>query len=494
MGEIYIVGLGPGDISLISKGAMDLLKSSSRIFLRTEKHPIIEKLRGEINYTSLDDFYEREKNFEGVYESIAEFIVKESKNGDLVYAVPGHPRVAEKTVGLIEALALQNGVKTSTVASMSFVDAMFEYLALDPSNGFSLIDAFEMNETYLDVHKDLIITQTYDSFIASEVKLKLSEYYPYDKSIVIVKGAGIKGLESKKEVKLFELDRSENEFDYLTSLYVSKSEERQYNNIADLERVVSALRAPDGCEWDKAQTHESLKPFIIEEAYELNNAVDNEDDEEMVEELGDVLLQVVLHAQIGKEEGYFDLRDVVKSVCKKMIHRHPHVFNVELGLKSSPQTWEKLKKDEKGESTVTDGLIRIPKSLPALMKAEKVQRKAALVGFDWDEINDILEKIKEEYRELLDEIKPGNIKYIREELGDLIFSVVNLARFLNVDPEEAVNLTTDKFVRRFAYVEKKTIESGRKLEEMSLEEMDKYWDEAKKREIKQIKKDILSDI
>ena len=223
MGKINIVGLGPGDESLISQGALDILKSSSRIYLRTEKHPTVDKLKESIKYTNLDYFYENEDNFENVYREIAEFIIEKSNEGDLVYAVPGHPRVAERTVSQIEEIARVKGIEVEVIASMSFVDAMFNYLAIDPADGFKLVDAFEIENSYIDTNTSMIITQVYDHFIASNVKLRLMECYDYDQEVCIVNGAGVKALESKKYVPLHELDRPENLFNYLTSLYIPKS-------------------------------------------------------------------------------------------------------------------------------------------------------------------------------------------------------------------------------------------------------------------------------
>ena len=243
---------------------------------------------------------------------------------------------------------------------------------------------------------------------------------------------------------------------------------------------MKVLRSPDGSEWDKKQTHETLKKSLIEEAYEVNQAIDNDDIDELIEELGDVLLQVVFHSQIGEEEGFFNLGDITSAICKKLIHRHPHVFkNENIDMNEFDKTWEDLKREEKGETTVTEGLKRIPAYLPALMKAQKIQKKAALVGFDWDNIEDVHKKVKEEYKELLDECKSGNIKYIKEELGDLLFSIVNLARFLKVDPEEALNMTNAKFIKRFDFVEQGAIKLNKRLEDMTLEEMDKLWEKAK---------------
>ena len=327
MGKISIVGLGPGDYSLISQGVLESLINSPKVFFRTEKHPIIDKLKETIQYTSLDYFYEKEENFDNVYLKISEFIIEESAKGDLVYAVPGHPRVAEKTVSIIERLANEKHIAVEILPSMSFVDAMFNYLAIDPSEGFKLVDAFEIENSYIDLDTSMIITQVYDKFIASNVKLKLMEHYDYNQEVCIVNGAGVKDLESKKFIKLCELDRNENFFDYLTSLYIPKSSKKMYNTVHDLEIIVNTLRSPSGCEWDKKQTHQSLKNSVIEEAYELCNAIDNNDIDEMVEELGDVLLQVIFHCQIGNEEGYFDLKEVVNGICKELLHRHPHTVS-----------------------------------------------------------------------------------------------------------------------------------------------------------------------
>lgn len=480
MGKITIVGLGPGDYNLISQGALDAIKNKENVYFRTVKHPIIHQFDDSIKYEGLDYFYESEENFENVYESISNFIIEKAKENDIVYAVPGHPRVAENTVSIIEYKAKENNIEMEIIPSMSFVDAMFNYIGLDPVGGFRLIDAFEIQNSYIDTKSSTIITQVYDRFIASNIKIALMEYYHDEQEICIIKAAGVKNLEQKKFVKLYELDRSENNFDYLTSLYIPKSDEKVYNNVSDLEDIVSRLRAPNGCPWDAEQTHDSLKKHIIEEAYELVQAIDNDDIDEMIEELGDILLHVVFHAQIGKEEGYFDLKEIIASICNKLVYRHPHVFGGARYEKDEyDKTWEELKKKEKGEKTITESLRRIPIYLPALTKAYKVQHKAALVGFDWDNIEDVYKKIQEEYKELLDECKLGNIQYIQEELGDLIFSIVNLARFLDIDPEQALNKTTEKFVNRFSFIEETALKNSIKLEDMTLEEMDKLWNEAK---------------
>lgn len=258
-----------------------------------------------------------------------------------------------------------------------------------------------------------------------------------------------------------------------------------------LEELIRVLRSEQGCPWDREQTHESLKRCMIEEAYEAIDAVDQKDMDHLEEELGDVMLQVVMHAQIASERGDFDLASVMNRVADKMIHRHPHVFNVSTGKKSGNEAetidnvlekWENTKRKEHEEKTTTQSMRGIPKSLPALIRSEKVQKKAARVGFDWDDVEDAFDKVGEETRELLEAYRRGEQGHVAEELGDLLFAVVNVARFLNVDPEDALNCTSDKFIRRFSYIEQKAEELGTRPENMTLEEMDKLWDEAKSME------------
>ena len=249
--------------------------------------------------------------------------------------------------------------------------------------------------------------------------------------------------------------------------------------VKDLEEIVRLLRAPGGCPWDREQTHQSLRRGMLEEAYEVVEAIDQGSPEHLKEELGDVLLQVVFHADIERDAGRFDLDDVADGICKKLIYRHPHVFgDVQVsGTGEVLSNWEELKRREKGQATNTDALEAVARSLPALWRAEKVQKKAAKAGFDWPEVSGALDKLSEELAELRAAVAAGT--NVEEELGDLLFSAVNVARFVKADPEEALSSACDKFIRRFRLVEQAAARSGQAMEDMDLKKLDKLWEQAK---------------
>lgn len=253
-------------------------------------------------------------------------------------------------------------------------------------------------------------------------------------------------------------------------------------DINDLNEIMHILRAPDGCPWDAEQTHKSIRKNFIEETYEVLEAIDNDDPELLKEELGDVLLQVVFHSNMEEEAGRFDLNDVADGICKKLIIRHPHVFG-DVKVSGSDEVlsnWDDIKKQTKGQKTQTETMNSIPKVFPALMRAQKVQQKAKKVGFDWPDINGALDKLQEEIEELRQAIDKKDQDSCKDELGDVFFSAVNIARFLKLDAEEALTGSTDKFISRFSIVEKLAKESGKDMRDMSLEQLDELWDKAKK--------------
>ncbi len=257
---------------------------------------------------------------------------------------------------------------------------------------------------------------------------------------------------------------------------------KEHYNVDDLIDIVEILRSPEGCPWDREQDHKSIRRDFLEETYEVIEAINKNDKELLLEELGDVLLQVVFHTQIEREQGAFELNDVADGVCKKMIERHPHVFGQVKADTSAEvlENWDAIKKQTKKQKSQTESMLSIPREFPALMRADKVQKKAAKVGFDWDSIDGAFDKVAEELNELKTAVKNNDCENMHEELGDLLFSVVNVSRFIGVDSEESLTGATDKFIDRFSKVEKMTQEKGLNMKETELSELDRLWDLAKK--------------
>ena len=259
-------------------------------------------------------------------------------------------------------------------------------------------------------------------------------------------------------------------------------EQKASYGVDDLVEIVRILREPGGCPWDREQDHHSIRRNRLEEAYEAAEAIDEESPEHLKEELGDVLLQVVLHARMEQEAGRFDLGDVADGICKKLIYRHPHVFG-DVSVSGSDEVlvnWEELKRKEKHQESAADSVDAVARSLPGLWRAEKVQKKTAKVGFDWPDIQGAMEKLREEFGELEEAVREGT--NVSEEMGDLLFAAVNVARYAKVDPEEALSGACDKFARRFRGVEEAALAQGRRLEDMTLPEMDALWDRVKEQE------------
>ena len=248
-----------------------------------------------------------------------------------------------------------------------------------------------------------------------------------------------------------------------------------------LTEIVDTLMGENGCPWDKVQTRESLKPYLVEEAYETLEALDNNNPEEIKEELGDLLYQVLFHAKISENKNEFNITDVVESISHKMVHRHPHVFKEE-NLETPEEVvtqWEEIKSKEKGKANRESVLDGIPPYLPGLLRAQKLQKKAAKQGFDWDKIDDVFDKLDEEVAEFKEAVLSGKETDMTSELGDIIFVLVNIAKFKKIDAEEALRATNNKFIKRFQYIEAEVTKRGKTLKETSLEELEKYWQEAK---------------
>lgn len=480
MGQITIVGLGPGDFGLITLDTWDKITNTDKLILRTAIHPTVAELdKRNVVYTSCDEFYEQGASFDDVYNSIAQKLIEEAKNGhDVVYAVPGSPLVAERTVVIIRQKAKEAGVKLNIMPGMSFMEVLYQRLNIDPIDGLTILDACDLENLPSEMPSALVITQVYNQHVASDTKLTLMENYPEDYPVTFIRNLSLPD-EEIREIPLYELDRQPH-IDHLTSLYIGKMPKNEQTfDLEPLEDVVKTLRSPGGCPWDIVQTHKSLRRNLIEEVYEVIEAIDLEDEKLLCEELGDLLMQVVFHAHMAEEAKLFSMQDVIDGITEKLIRRHPHVFG-DVDVKDAGEVlanWEAIKQAEKTERTsILDG---VPKDLPSLMAAYKLQHKAAKVGFDWPDIDPVWDKLEEELRELEEAIVDGQKEKIEEELGDVLFTIVNISRFLKIDPEVALAGTNRKFRRRFSYIEEKVKAKQQNWESLSLIDLDELWQEAK---------------
>lgn len=318
MNTITILGLGAGELEQMPLGIYRHLLQQKDVFVRTTAHPVIKELTREgVSFRSFDEEYRQHEQFEQVYQSIVRKLITEAKRRSLTYAVPGHPFVAEKTIQILMAQAPQHGIELSFLGGQSFLDPLFNALQIDPIEGCQVLDGTALRRDELDLRHHLVIVQVYDTFIASDVKLTLMERLPDDYEVTIARAVGTKD-EQLNRVPLYSLDR-ELAIDNLTVVYVPpvKEEPLLYEEFSTLRQIIATLRSPEGCPWDRKQTHQSLKRYMIEEAYEVIEAIEQEDEQHLVEELGDVLLQVMLHAQIGEDEGLFSVQDVIRAVTEK---------------------------------------------------------------------------------------------------------------------------------------------------------------------------------
>ena len=485
MGSITIVGLGPGPFGCLSLETWDVIRQAPKLLLRTAVHPTVEDLRSRgVNFTSYDTFYDQGEDFDSVYRAIADDVIEQARVADVVFAVPGSPMVAEKTVGLIREAAVAAGLPIVVLPGMSFFELLCNRLGIDPQQGLTLVDALEVETLPKDLATGLVITQVFSPLVASELKLALMERLPDEAPVIVARHLGLPD-ESVTTVPLFELDRQAG-FDHLTSVYAPPaSTGGERFELDPLVKVMSRLRSPDGCPWDIEQSHATLRRYIIEEVYEVLEAIDEQDPTHLCEELGDLLLQIVFHARMAEEAGDFSMQDVVDTVTEKLIRRHPHVFG-DISVQDAAEVivnWDAIKRREKKQKPKS-ALDGVPQGLPALLRANKLQMKAAKVGFDWDDIAPVWDKVAEELAELRQAATSGDPAEIEDELGDVVFAVVNLGRFLGVETEVALNRANNKFSRRFFQVEALLRQQGRKWQELDLAQMDELWMAVKAQEKK----------
>ncbi|MHB0868491.1 MAG: bifunctional methyltransferase/pyrophosphohydrolase YabN [Chloroflexota bacterium] len=479
--KITVVGLGPGPYALLTREAADLLERAPKVWLRTSRHPTVQQLPPTVKWESLDYVYDRCESFEKLYQELAqELLAIAQREGDTIYAVPGDPSMAEDSVREILRLAQEQNIELQLMPGVSFLEVSLAAARTTLSGGLQLFDAAHVASANPLV--DLLVYQIEDRLVASDVKLELLRRFPDDHPVKLITAAGTPGRQSVRTVHLHDLDRQQ-EVDHLTALYVPASTpDRALGSFDSFARIVARLRAPDGCPWDRQQTHESLKPYVVEEAYEVVEAIDKGDPATLSEELGDLLLQVLLHAQIADEAGDFDITDVVGAIAAKMVRRHPHVFG-EVSVSGAQEVlvnWEAIKKTERGKKEEGESMFAgIPKHMPALQAAQELQGRAARVGFDWKDIQPVLDKVSEEVEELS---RAQNATERQAELGDILFALVNVARHLGVNAEMALRSANRKFVERFTRMEELAREQGADFASLPLEQQDELWNQAKAEE------------
>ncbi len=479
MPGITIVGLGPGNPAHLTREAWEALTTAAEIYLRTARHPTLAGFPATLTTHSFDDVYETAADFAQVYETIAERVLGLGARPEgVVYAVPGHPSVAEASVSLIRARALERGLGVRLVPGLSFIEPALAAVGVDALPTLQIADALDLvTRRHPSFHPDApaLIAQLYSSAIAGDVKLTLMNQYPDGHEVALVHAVGT-AAERVERLPLFEIDRSPH-LAHLTSLYVPPLP--RASAFESFQNTIAHLRAPDGCPWDREQTHQTLRSNLLEETYEVLAALDADDPDAMREEFGDLLLQIVLHSQIALESGEFSMADVIAGIQAKIIRRHPHVFgDVKVkGVGEVLENWEKLKAAERGEASKDNGALGgVPPGLPALLQADAYQRRAARVGFDWPDISGVVAKVREE----MAEIEAASPEAREDEVGDLLFAVVNWARWLEVEPESALRRANAKFADRFAKVESAAQALGKEMRTLSLEELDQLWEAAKK--------------
>lgn len=479
---ITILGLGPGDPNLLTRQAWDRISQANEVYLRTRRHPTVVGLPAHLTLHDFDELYETLDDFASVYETIAERILALGRQAEgVLYAVPGHPLVGESSVQHILSLARDEKLQTEVVEGLSFVEPVLNVLRIDGLGGLQLSDATELataHHPHLDPDRPALIGQLYGQRLASEVKLTLMNAYPEDWPVTLVRAAGVEG-GTALTIPLYELDRG-HVCDHLTTLYVPALP--QTGGLPGLQDTIARLRAPDGCPWDREQTHQSLRANLLEETYEVLAGLDAEDADKLCEELGDLLMQIAMHVQIATEEGGFQFADVIGGIDAKLKRRHPHVFGdltVE-GTADVLRAWEAIKADERTDSghegEQRSRLDGVPAILPALARAQALGDRAARAGFDWPDLEGVLDKVGEELAELRDS---ADQEAQAQELGDLLFSLVNVARWLEVDAESALRGTCDRFFHRYAQMERDARSQGLDLSALSLREQDALWDQAK---------------
>lgn len=468
--RIHIVGLGPGDARHVTVETRELLDSGLSVILRTRHHPSVAELAP--NAQDCDDLYRGGASFDAVYNAVTARVLERAGSGPVIFAVPGSPLFAERTVVLLIAAAQTAGLPLKVYPAVSFVDVAAGLLQFD----MGTIQVCDATEFRIDAQRPALVHQVFDRDTVTELKLELLKNYPPEHEVTVVGAAGTPE-ESVRTAVLSELDH--RAYGYLDTLFIpalaALEDVRRFDGLL---HVVRSLLAPDGCPWDREQTHLSLRPYLLEETYEALEAIDHEEPAELVEELGDVLFQTLIHTAIAENAGEFEMHDVIGRITTKLIHRHPHVFGDGTASTAAEveENWEKLKKVEKQRDSILEG---VPKSLPALAESQSLQGRARKIGFDWPDIAGRLEKLQEEVGEFA---RAEGAADRLDEFGDILAVLVNIADHFGLDSEQALRGANAKFRSRFGMVEKLAKESNVELKDLDLAGLDRLWDEAKRLE------------
>ncbi len=470
MGSIAVIGVD--DVSGPLAGAtLERLRAATHVVVSSADGP----LAGAIAEAGLHPVSLEELGLspESPSECVVEVLVDLAQGGDVAYASAGYPLLKQ---GLLTGLLSRTRAAVDVFPVLSPLQIILMAFDIDLTADLDIVDARSLAPVIGQRDSHLVVTGVRNAMLARRAEKQLGVVYPPDHPVVAagcLSGGGYAlALTTVAELGDFEVCDD-------AAVYVAPSRMDPPGGFVGFVRTIAVLRSPEGCPWDRAQTHLSLRRNMIEEAYEAVGAIESADDDHLAEELGDVLLQVVLHAQIAADEGRFTIDDVVAGIAEKIRRRHPHVFGS--AVAGTPdeviETWDAIKRDEKAQGGTLDG---IPANLPALMWAQKISRRAVGVGFEWESLDAVWEKVHEEIDELK-ETQPGSPE-AAEEIGDLLFTVVNLARKQGIDAEEALRATCRKFIGRFEDMERTATGAGSSIADIDITEMERLWRDAKGRE------------
>lgn len=446
--SLIIVGLGPGRPELLTREADRVLRSAGRVYMRTGRHPCADYLvEAGVSVETFDDVYESNETMADVHEEIAERVVSlDSGDGpEVVFAVPGHPLVGETAVTLILARSRREGIPVQVIDGLSFIEPAAAALEIDPLQGIQIVDGLDLTlRPFPAIETDcgVLVGQLCNRQVAGDIKLTLSELYPDDHEVMLVQAPGTVDTHVQS-LPLFELDRQPG-IDHLSVLYVPPLP--RSGSWFGLQSIVAQLRAPGGCPWDREQTHRTLRTHLLDETYEVLDALDRDDTDDLCVELGDLALQIVLHIQIAREEGEFRPTDVFAGIIAKLRRRHPHVFGDAQvnGAGEVMTNWEHIKRAEKGARDNSHQLDGVPATLPALSQALTYQERAARIGYEAAG-GDSLEHLMARWMDGPDSDMAEKV------LGDLIFALVSSARDrgLALNPENALREANSRFAAHF---------------------------------------------